>query len=382
MPLALPPIYPITDESRPEPLEAQVARLGAEGFSLVQIRAKHLGEAPLRAALREALGRARSDGGWPRIVVNDRADLAAQLAGEGLAPWGVHLGQGDLAPEAAAGLPGLGACHFGTSTHGPEEWARVPAVCDHAGIGPFRATATKGDHAAPVGIEGLRAGAALLRARGVTPVAIGGLTPEDAPACFQAGAESLAMVGALHRTSDLADLGWATQVARWRVRPPLKPTGAVLLGPSGAGKSTLGPRLAEGLGLPFHDLDAAIEAQAGVRIPELFAQHGEAGFRRLEGQVLPALLTAPAIVALGAGAWEQEAVRAAVLRSGLTPLWLAEPPRACWRRVAGDPTRPLAQEEGAFLARCAQRMAAWSQAEALSAFGRPVEVLAEALLRG
>lgn len=382
MPLQLPPLYPLTDETQPEPLVSQVERLGAAGFSLVQIRAKGLSDEALLEVLRTALRQARAEGGWPRIVVNDRADLASQVASEGWAPWGLHLGQGDLSPTEARTLPGLGDCHLGTSTHGPAEWAAVPEACDHAGIGPFRATATKGDHATPVGVEGLREGCQQLRARGVAPIAIGGLTLADAPVCFQAGAESLAMVGAVHHAEDPRDLGWAIQAARWGERSPLGGRGVVLVGPSGAGKSTLGRHLAAGMEVPFRDLDRAIEGKAGISIPALFATQGEETFRAMERECLPTLLATPGVVALGAGAWDQPEVREAVLASGWRPLWLAEPPRACWNRVAGDGGRPLAQDEATFMARCAQRMAAWAQVEAISSFGRPVEVLVAALLRG
>ena len=39
--------------------------------------------------------------------------------------------------------------------------------------------------------------------------------------------------------------------------------GVLLVGPRGAGKSTIGPLLAERLGVPFVDADAAIEADEG-----------------------------------------------------------------------------------------------------------------------
>ncbi|HJV23214.1 MAG TPA: thiamine phosphate synthase [Holophagaceae bacterium] len=381
MPLRLPALYPLTDEARPESLEEQVARLGAAGFSLVQVRAKALPADALLDQLRSILAQAEAEGGWPRIVLNDRADLAVALAREGLAPWGLHLGQDDLPPTEARKLPGLGALHLGTSTHGPGEWAAVDAACDHAGVGPFRATTTKGDHAEPIGLEGLRRGCAQLRARGLAPIAIGGLTPADAQGCFEAGAESLAMVGAVHGAADLPGLGWALQVARWRVRPPVAAgQGLVLLGSSGAGKSELGRLLARSLGLPHRDLDAVIEAREGVPVSELFRLRGEPAFRSLEASVLPGLLGDPAVVSLGGGAWELPEVRAQVARSGFRTLWLAEPPRACWQRVARDGNRPLAQDEAAFLARCAARTPAWSLAEPVSSFGRPAEALAQALL--
>ena len=72
----LPPLYPITDTRRPEPLEDQIQRLGAAGFPLVQFRGKPLDAGAQWRALRTALAAARDRGGWPAICVNDRADLA------------------------------------------------------------------------------------------------------------------------------------------------------------------------------------------------------------------------------------------------------------------------------------------------------------------
>lgn len=76
-----------------------------------------------------------------------------------------------------------------------------------------------------------------------------------------------------------------------------------LYGPPASGKSALGWRLAGDLRLPFYDLDAEIELQAGMTIPEIFAAQGEAGFRRLEAGSLEALLERPpGVTALGGGA--------------------------------------------------------------------------------
>jgi len=379
--LQLPPLYAITDASRPEPLSAQIRRLGEAGFPLVQFRGKPLDAKAQWLELRSALADAAANGGWPFICVNDRTDLAMLAAQEGLTPWGLHLGQGDLPAAEAARLPGLGACHLGVSTHAPAEWEAVAAPCDHAGVGPFRGTATKSDHAAPIGLEGLRDGCTALRAQGLAPIAIGGLGPADAAACFEAGAEALAMVGELHRSADPGALGWEVQRARWQVRPPFRPgQGVVILGGSGAGKSTLGRALARRLGLPFHDLDDAIEADQGLPVKTIFAERGEGAFRALEATLLPPLMGAPAVVALGGGAWEALANREAVAAAGFAPLWLAEPPMRAWERVGRDPRRPLAQERSAFMARCAARVAAWSLAPALLPFGRGPEDLVSAMM--
>ncbi|HJW08910.1 MAG TPA: shikimate kinase, partial [Holophagaceae bacterium] len=137
---------------------------------------------------------------------------------------------------------------------------------------------------------------------------------------------------------------------------------------------------ADGLALPFHDLDEVIEARAGRSIASLFAEQGEPAFRGLEAALLPELLSQPAVIALGGGAWESEAVRQAVERSGFQAVWLAETPRRCWGRVAQDPQRPLAQSEEVFMARHRARLARWSALPAVLPFGRNFQELSAALL--
>jgi thiamine-phosphate pyrophosphorylase len=379
--LPLPPLYPITDARLPLSLSAQIRRYGEAGFPLVQFRGKPLGVEEQWRELRLALQESHAHGGWPLIVVNDRADLVVLAAAEGLSPWGLHLGQGDLPPAEARRLPGLAEVHLGTSTHDLAEWETVDPACDHAGVGPVRGTATKADPAAPLGFEGLAQGCSRLRARGVAPVAIGGLGPEDLDAAFRGGAESLAMVSALAEAADPATLLWEAQAARWRARPPFqRGQSVVLAGSSGAGKSTLGAALARRLSLPFQDLDDVITAQEGASIPDVFRVRGEGAFRALEGNTAAACLAHPSVLALGGGAWEVAAVRQAVVEAGAAPLWLAEPPRRCWARVAQDPNRPLAQDETAFLARHRSRLPAWSLLPSVLPLGRSADVIADLLV--
>jgi len=378
----LPPLYPIVDARREEPLAAQVLRLGACGFPLVQFRGKPLDAARQWTELAGALRAAADQGGWPAVCVNDRADLAVLAGLEGLAPWGLHLGQADLPPQEARRLPGLATLHLGTSTHRPSEWEAPDPACDHAGVGPFRATTTKAGHAEPLGLDGLRAGCLALRARGIAPVAIGGLTLADARACYAAGAEALAMVAAVAGAAQPEELLWRAQLERWQVRPPIGPgQGVVLVGGSGAGKSTLAHHLGRRLGLPVRDADQQVEARSGTPIAAIFAQRGEAGFRALEAQAVRACLAGPGVVALGAGAWEDPDTRAAVRAAGCAVLWLAEVPERAWARVGGDPLRPLATTREQFLARWAVRTAAWSEAPMVLPLGRSPGQLARALVR-
>ena len=79
----------------------------------------------------------------------------------------------------------------------------------------------------------------------------------------------------------------------------------VLTGFMGAGKSTVGRMLADRLGWEFLDLDALIEVRTGLSVPQIFATHGEAHFRKLESQALASALGRRNIVlALGGGAPE------------------------------------------------------------------------------
>ncbi len=76
----------------------------------------------------------------------------------------------------------------------------------------------------------------------------------------------------------------------------------VLTGFMGAGKSTIGRLLANRVGWSFLDLDTHLEQRAGATIPEIFALHGEARFRRLESTALASALThRSTVIALGGG---------------------------------------------------------------------------------
>ena len=60
----------------------------------------------------------------------------------------------------------------------------------------------------------------------------------------------------------------------------------ILIGYMGAGKTTVGRTLAKELGLDFYDLDWFIENRRRKKIPQIFEEQGEEGFRRIEYNML------------------------------------------------------------------------------------------------
>jgi shikimate kinase len=121
----------------------------------------------------------------------------------------------------------------------------------------------------------------------------------------------------------------------------ITPLNVVLVGFMGCGKTTLGARLADMLGLKFVDMDDCIIRKAGCPIPEIFAQHGEAGFRQLEAAVLDELsLTSRQVIATGGGVVTVPENLPKLRAAGFV-VWLNPPERAIWNRVSRNRNRPL-----------------------------------------
>ena len=91
-----------------------------------------------------------------------------------------------------------------------------------------------------------------------------------------------------------------------------------LVGMMGAGKSTVAALLGDRLGRRVADSDEEIRVWTGRSIPDLFAEHGEAGFRDLERQVVEGLARFDdLVVSLGGGAVLRDDNVAALLLSGV-----------------------------------------------------------------
>ncbi|HKY34128.1 MAG TPA: thiamine phosphate synthase [Candidatus Polarisedimenticolia bacterium] len=194
--IRLPRLYAITDRrlAGGAPHEEIVARLCRGGAALIQMREKDLPSGALLEAARAAVAAARAAGA--RLIVNDRADVAA-LAGAD----GVHLGGEDL-PAGAARLVLGPRIWIGVSTHGVEEAAaagRLPV--DYVALGPIFDTPHAAVRRAPLGLAALHEAAALCPR---PLVAIGGMDPSRAREALAAGAASVAVMGDLMTAPDIA----------------------------------------------------------------------------------------------------------------------------------------------------------------------------------
>jgi len=177
----------------PGDLEDWARRLAAAGVKILQYRDKFASSTRLLSTARRLAALAAEL--RFRLIINDRADIAA-LAGAA----GVHVGQDDLPVEAARRVCGP-ASVVGVSTHNLEQFrAAIATSADYFAVGPIFPTATKQNPDPVVGIEFIR------QVRPLSPkpiVAIGGITAERAAEVYAAGADSLAVAADLASPHDL-----------------------------------------------------------------------------------------------------------------------------------------------------------------------------------
>jgi thiamine-phosphate pyrophosphorylase len=179
--MTLPPFYPIVDS-----IPAAEALLDA-GARILQFRYKGFFSRKVfedAARVAELCGSAGA-----LFVINDRADIARLLDAA------LHLGQDDLAPSDARRVMPPGAI-VGLSTHNEEQLrAGDLEAVDYLAIGPIFATGSKQNPDPVVGLERLRSWRELTRK---PLVAIGGITRASASQVFEAGADSVAIIGDLY----------------------------------------------------------------------------------------------------------------------------------------------------------------------------------------
>mgnify|MGYP003132193649 CR=1 FL=1 len=114
-----------------------------------------------------------------------------------------------------------------------------------------------------------------------------------------------------------------------------------LCGMMGTGKSVIGKHLARKLNLPFTDLDTIIESDTGKKIPQIFEEIGEAGFREIERNTLARYLKHPkGVLALGGGSLQNQELVDLIKNSGIL-IFIDTPIEILISRLKKSRRRPM-----------------------------------------
>ena len=193
----------ITDEvlARPRALSGVVREALAGGAPTIQLRLKSASARELLEAAQTLMPVVRSAGAL--FIVNDRLDVALAAGADG-----VHLGPDDLpvkdvrrVADARSGVADTFIVGYSTDT--TDEAARAEAEgADYLGVGAVYATANKSDAGDVIGLKVLRR---VVKAVSIPVVAIGGITPERAPAVAKTGACGSATIGAVMSAAEPAE---------------------------------------------------------------------------------------------------------------------------------------------------------------------------------
>ena len=178
-------LYVITDDQLSgEHLLTHVQQALAGGACLVQYRNKTGSEAVREHTARAVLELCREQ--RVPMLINDDIELAAKIGADG-----VHLGQDDGRVSAACNKLGSGAI-IGVTCHASLELAQTAQEegASYVAFGRFFDSSTKPE-APPAELAILREAKAALD---IPICAIGGISPDNAPALLEAGADMLAVI--------------------------------------------------------------------------------------------------------------------------------------------------------------------------------------------
>jgi thiamine-phosphate pyrophosphorylase len=172
----------------------QVSAAVSAGIQLIQIREKHLTARVLFELTAESVNIAR--GSSTRVLVNDRADIAAGAGADG-----VHLTTRSLNPDVIRKTFGAKFL-IGVSTHSLDEArAAYRQSADLAVFGPIFHSPSKAKYGPPVGL-----GTLAKAAHELTPfplLALGGISLGNVNECLLAGAGGIAGISLFSKPETL-----------------------------------------------------------------------------------------------------------------------------------------------------------------------------------
>ncbi len=187
------PLYLIADVATADGLGVDLVQAVrgylSGGGRMVSLRAQGISDGRALRLGREIAAMVASVGGL--FLVHRRADLAVILAADG-----VHLPSDGLTPREVREVAGHSLV-LGQSAHRPKEVPGPPVA--FATLGPFFESLSKPGYGPALSLS------ALTDLPVTTPVyALGGVTPENARHCVEAGAFGIAVVGGILGAPDPA----------------------------------------------------------------------------------------------------------------------------------------------------------------------------------
>lgn len=179
-------------------------RNGADaGVDWIQIREKDLPTRELLTLAGDAVRIAHAASGGPRVILNDRLDIALAAGADG-----VHLGGESIASAGVIQWCRRGNAPpeflIGVSCHGLEEAREAErAGASYVFFGPVYDTPSKRSFGSPQGIARLTEVCDALR---IPVIAIGGVTENNAGETLRAGAAGIAAIRLFQESEDAESL--------------------------------------------------------------------------------------------------------------------------------------------------------------------------------
>lgn len=210
-------LYGILDPqiARGRQLAGLAAAAARGGATLLQYRAKSVDTRTMIEDVRVILS--ALDGSCIPLLVNDRIDVALATGAQG-----VHVGNEDMDPIDARRLLGSDAI-IGATVKSKSDLARLAgAPVDYICIGGVFPTGHKDNPGAPLGLDGYHA--LRMDAQAALPAipvgAIAGIDMKNAAEVIRAGADGIAVIGALFAGDDPEAAARALAIAIANGRKP------------------------------------------------------------------------------------------------------------------------------------------------------------------